>query len=76
MLNGRVTGDFEVNEWIEDDRMGDSNSRFVEDKGDDTVDMKRLQTMIVQGLNLTRIPDVSKVSRKIFFLILDTKSQF
>lgn len=62
MLNGRMTSDFEVNEWIEDDLTGDSDSYLVE-KGDDTIDMDRLQNIIMQGLNLTRIPDVTKVSQ-------------
>ncbi len=65
MFDSRVTtnNDFEMNEWIEDDLIGDSDNQFVE-KGDDNIDMDRLQNIIIQGLNLTRIPDVSKVSQK------------
>lgn len=62
MLDSRVSlnKNFEVNEWIEDDLIGDSDNQFV-DREDDNIDMDRLQNIIVQGLNLTRIPDVSKV---------------
>lgn len=67
MLDSRVSmnNNIEVNEWIEDDLIGDSDNQPV-DIGDDKVDMDRLQNMIIQGLNLTRIPDVSKVSRTIY----------
>lgn len=64
MLGSRVSvnNNIEVNEWIEDDLMGgDSDNQFV-DKVDDNIDMDRLQNIIIQGLNLTKIPDVSKVS--------------
>lgn len=63
MLDSRIrmNNNFEVNEWIEDDLVGDSDNQFVE-RGDDNIDMDRLQNIIIQGLNLTRIPDVSKVS--------------
>lgn len=63
MLDSRIrmNNNFEVNEWIEDDLVGDSDNQFVE-RSDDNIDMDRLQNIIIQGLNLTRIPDVSKVS--------------
>lgn len=65
MLDSRVSmyNNFEANEWIEDDLMGDSDNQFVE-RADDNIDMDRLQNIIIQGLNLTRIPDVSKVSHE------------
>lgn len=64
MLDSRISmnDNFEVNEWIEDDLMGDSDNKFV-DRGDDNIDMDRLQNIIIQGLNLTKVPDVSKVSK-------------
>lgn len=63
MLDSRfsMNDNFKVNEWIEDDLMGDSDNQFVE-RVDDNIDMDRLQNIIIQGLNLTRVPDVSKVS--------------
>lgn len=66
MLDSRVSmyNNFEANEWIEDDLMGDSDNEFVE-RADNNIDMDRLQNIIIQGLNLTRIPDVSKVSQKV-----------
>lgn len=69
MLDTRVSvnSNFEVNEWIEDDLVGDSDNQFVE-KDADNIDMDRLQNIIIQGLNLTKMPDVSKV--RIFFFNL------
>ncbi|KAJ6641232.1 hypothetical protein Bhyg_06167 [Pseudolycoriella hygida] len=63
MLDSRVSmhSNFKVNGWIDDDLLGDSDNQFVE-RADDNIDMDRLQNIIIQGLNLTRIPNVSKMN--------------
>lgn len=69
MLDSRIhmNNNFGMSEWIEDDVIVDSDNQFVE-RVDDNIDMERLQRIIMQGLNLTRIPDVSKVSQWVFLL--------